>query len=197
MIENNLRKLCDDNSIKPNKMAKILGIKPRTFRKYYDGDQLLPLKHALELVKKYKCTLDWLYMMPDSESDNNIPEGKQKFNVDIRDIISCKDNKIIVQISDSFWQYFLARNAINSKADTEYAKNNQMKDLDSEFVPYDNSIKRHKELELDLEDFMSFINVEGENISYYSEDNNEIPKEFTEEQLERANEAFNAFCNQN
>lgn len=191
MIENRLRDLREQNSIRTQEeMARFLGIKQRTYRKYENGEEEIPIKHARKLVKKYECSLDWLYKVDASKSYDNVQEKKQKFGVDIRDIISCKDNKIIIKISDALWEYFSARNIINAKMDTAYAKNNQILDLNKEFVISDNNIQWKVEIAVNMDDFVSFYNADGEKIPVYLGDNERKQKEPTEEELKEATSFF-------
>ena len=196
MIKNNLHGLrytggkTIGEKITQEKLAEILGIEKTTYRKYEDNKVQLPLKHAVTLAQKLGWSLDSIYQISASKSDNDIPERKTKFDVDIRDIISFKDGKVIIKMGEWLWQYFSAINTINARGDTAAAKKEAILNENINFEISDNNIARKIEIAVNMDDFISFYNADGQEIPAYFEDNKGKQKEPTKKQLKEATRFF-------
>ena len=68
VVGKRLKELRESNNLTLKKLADILNTTPSTIFSYEQGNTLLLTAFAIELCKKYKVSLDWLYGKKDTKN---------------------------------------------------------------------------------------------------------------------------------
>lgn len=137
IYSNNLLKIREELGYTQAEMGKILDVSERMIYNYETEESNLPIDKAILLSKKYNYSLDWIYGI-DKTHTNNISVHENalqinKFVVDLRDFISFSDNKLHFNIPDNYWNYISELNAILSSNKTDNEKKRLKAELDGEY----------------------------------------------------------------
>ena len=68
VVGKRLKELRESNNLTLKKLADILNTTPSTIFSYEQGNTLLLTAFAIELCKRYKVSLDWLYSKKDTKN---------------------------------------------------------------------------------------------------------------------------------
>ena len=81
-------------------LAEELNTTPQTISLAERGAQMLSPEHARKITQKYGYSLDWIYGISKTPKTEN-----RKYYVDIREIISIKDNAVHVKLPSDLYEY--------------------------------------------------------------------------------------------
>lgn len=65
-----LRDLREDNDLKQEYVARLLGIQQTVYSRYERGFQNIPLEHLIKLAKYYKVSVDYILELTDNPQPN-------------------------------------------------------------------------------------------------------------------------------
>lgn len=189
--KNNLYSIRKELNMTQAEMAEILEITDKTYGKYERCTNLFPPTQAKKIFDKFGYSLEYIYGLAEKEKRTD------QFMVDIRDTISCEDNKISVKIKDSYWQYLCEKIRIEKSNNKAQDKKKRISELDSQHISEDNSIVWQTVFKIKKENLQSYFICGNDKIPCYFEDRNEEKLEIPDERLKKAetfiNELFNNY----
>lgn len=177
---NNLYEIRHQLGLTQKKFAQVIGITEKQYRNYELGDRPLPIKRAMLIAQKYNWSLDYIYKLTTKE------QRTDQFMVDIRDIISYENGKILVKISDAYWKYLSKKEMIKNSNNPEQHKKNDILELDSSYISEDNNTFWKVVIEIEKEKFGAIFKCENDEIPYGIEDNNGKEIKVTDERVKEA-----------
>lgn len=185
---NNLLKIREGLGYTQPEMGKILDVSERMVCNYETGISNLPIDKAILLSQKYNYSLDWIYDIKKTQSnDISIQEHSEqldKFVVDIRDLISFSDNMYHFNIPDNYQKYIAELNAIISSNKTDNEKKRLKAELDGKYKKSNkgNVVWR---ISIPSDKMPSYIHFDSSYIPFANAEN-DSEYEPTKEQIESA-----------
>lgn len=178
--------------------GEILEVSERMVCNYETGESNLPPDKAVLLSQKYNYSLDWIYC--NTEKSNNIiyknytEEENLKFLVDIRDFITCLNDKIIFSVNNNYWDYIKSVNIIKNSYKTTIEKERDIKELNGKYKKEkDNDVVW--EFSIDIQDFLSKMRFNEKSIPYAFSTMENLQRP-TEEQKKEAIDFLNLLVNE-
>lgn len=170
IIPNNLLKIRQELGYSQKELAAILNVSERMICNYETNESNLPPDKAILLSQKWNYSLDWIYCNKTSNSDkinikNYSEEESFNFLVDIRDFLSCYQDKVKLSVSDTYWEYIKEVSKIKQSSQTSQEKKRKTSELNGLYKKNNNE-NITWEFSIDIEDFTSMIHFGNSSIPF-------------------------------
>lgn len=182
IVENNLVVLRDKHGLSQEKLAKILGIKRDILAKYENGTENLPINLAMKLCRKFGYSLDWIYC--------NVKTSSRNFMIDIRELITCDDNKIHISLSQKNMDYIEGIYEIDKSEEKGRIKDYQLSQLSDEYINNSDKSNIVCRISIPKEEFNSFIQNGNSLIPYSGNSDDKAKHTATKEQNKEIKDFF-------